>query len=78
MATVSALELRWLPVGDQCDDEPQVLFNAHDFRNAVAAISGAAHILHSRWDEIDEPKRRELVAMLMRRVDEVVAATKLL
>jgi K+-sensing histidine kinase KdpD len=67
-----------VPVGDACDGETNVLFSAHDLRNAITAISGAAHILHERWDELDETRRRELVAMLARRADEVVAVAKLL
>ncbi|HVM09987.1 MAG TPA: hypothetical protein VM345_16080 [Acidimicrobiales bacterium] len=52
-----SVDLRWL---DQ-----------HDGRNAVTAIRTAAALLDDRWDELTEEQRRDLVATLRKRADQV-------
>jgi signal transduction histidine kinase len=76
MAGVETVELRWVAVDGECDLGHAPGFSAHDLRNAVTAIMGAARLLNDRWDEIDEQRRRELVAMVLRRADEVAVMAK--
>lgn len=48
---------------------PAERMSSHDLSNAVTAIVGAARLLCDRWDELGEPERKELAAMVLRRAD---------
>jgi hypothetical protein len=55
--------------GSEGPDEQSPGVGSHDLSNAVTAIVGAARLLCDRWDELAEPERKELAAMVLRRAD---------
>jgi hypothetical protein len=69
--SVIDLRLRWLPVHDECPPEDGLPISTHDLRNAVTAVIGAARLLHERWDDLEDQKRRELTAMILRRAEQL-------
>lgn len=75
MDAADDLELRWLHLdaqaGSSSNPGGSAGLDRHALSNSVTAILGAARLLCDRWDELGEPERRELAAMVLRRAEDL-------